>query len=195
MIHGLRFYRASVKRVKGASAPIFVHGRLEERRSDFDFIFSCLYPQLENLVFPDDLGEPFVAYVEEHIKQSLESFEFDGREFELVSARLLPVLGEHVSDDWNSALLFRAGEIDAPQMQKLADKLFFKDDRKVLTDNDAAQVLFHNWDGVYWEIYCKDAALIERLLQTHRGNERLAIYKVEFALDYPDPRKVMLEKA
>ena len=184
--------------MKGAGAPIFVHGRLEERRSDFDFIFSCLYPSIETLVFPDEEDGGFISSHSASHVQALEvramSNGYRDRNVCLMSAFLLNDWGRYVSDDWNSALLFRPG-LALTEMKELEENLCYRDDHKVLTDNDAAQVLFHNWDGVYWEIYCKDAALIERLLQTHRSNERLMIYKVEFALDYPDPREVQLEKA
>jgi hypothetical protein len=43
-IHGVRIYPKSVSRVKGHGAPIFVHGSVDERITDFYYIFGPLAP-------------------------------------------------------------------------------------------------------------------------------------------------------
>lgn len=198
MIYGLRFYRASVKKVEGRSgSPIFIHGRLEDNRSDFDFIFSCLYQAVGDYVFVENTSEPFAAYGEEYWAHALETLPdrtgYTEHKIGMMPASVLESYGRGVSDDW-TAILFEQGIIGLKQMAAITNPA----GEEAFSSCKAAKVIFHNWDGVYWEIYCKDNRLIQHLLHSHRSNANLRIYKVDFKLDYPDPRnprKVTLEEA
>lgn len=49
------------------------------------------------------------------------------------------------------------------------------------------QIIFHNWDGVFWEVYSKIAGIIDKIAKVHRSDENLEMYHVEYELDYPEP--------
>jgi hypothetical protein len=151
-------------------------------------------------VYIEQNGEPFVCDEDEYWALALEVRERN-LSFEQVDKRgVMPAsalerFGRYVSDDWNSALLFQSGALGFARMRAISEAVMYRDEHAEFEECHAAALYFHNWDGVYWEIFCKDATLIEHLVAAHRNEERLRMYKVDFRLDYPNPRNVPLEAA
>ena len=55
-VPGIRFYPSSISVDPNGGTPIFLHGTVQEKRSDFDLIFEPLYPLWKDFVFLDDSG-------------------------------------------------------------------------------------------------------------------------------------------
>src|SRR5688500_5212033 len=53
-VPGIRLYPSSISVDANGGTPIFMHGTIEEKRSDFDFIFEPLYSSWKDFVFVDD---------------------------------------------------------------------------------------------------------------------------------------------
>jgi hypothetical protein len=215
-MHGIRFYRSTVE-VHGDDEPIFVHGTLDDSRSDFDFLFSCLYDSWNDDQYVDHVCPCHSWSDQECIVSNLSSilgarcrtdrvdaiywrnaFAWVG-DAAIMPARVLRRFGKYVSDDWNHLVLFHGESLPARRMVNVNSSLSRPSLRQGRTrafeECEAAHTVLHNWDGVYWEIFTKRRDHIDTLLTTHKGDNRLHIFKVDFYHDYPNPRDAPLEPA
>jgi len=171
-IQGIRFYPDSLT----IEPPFFIHGRIEHRRSDFDYIFRPVYGLLETLNvkdledvvqwpwdMPEDDIESRLAAVESMKGQILPGH---------YCGKCLDLLGPYVQDDWNELLLINSPFDGDLQSEWPSDRF----------------ALLHDWDGVYWECYSNDIKIIAGLVDAHKGDKHLNIYQVDHMHDYPNPR-------
>ncbi len=93
---GVRFYTDSVSDVGGVGTPIYLHGRIDRKRSDFDYIFPSRLFQVHSAGVCDGRGlpndDPMVIAT------------IPG--WHIVSARWLNEDGKEFKDDWFSCVLF-----------------------------------------------------------------------------------------
>lgn len=186
LLLGLRFYSKALEVVRETGGPIFVHHGLEESRSDFDFIFSPLYDQLENCDFVDH-GDLWRCMDDDSVIDELNSNHLgscDG--YTLRSGGQLKTHGRYVNDDWNSFVAFKRPHPPLVDISAV-DRRLGHGDRSAFFGSDSAIAIFHDWDGVYWEIFSKDPVWVRTLINAHREDKRLDMRVVDFDLDYPNP--------
>jgi hypothetical protein len=189
---GIRFYRSSVRTVPGADAPIFLHGRIEEHRSDFDFIFRCLYRGWESkflladnsFIYSED-ADPFGgALMWSNVSAG----------HVVLRASVLDRVGPNVNESEGSELLI----FNKPPPASMTWQQYRDLTGPVTGPNiwpDDLHCLAHNWDGIYWEIFSEAPEEYQRLLTAHSQVAALKAYWVDFQHDYPNPRECQLEVA
>jgi hypothetical protein len=173
-IQGIRFYPDSLT----IDPPFFIHGRIEQCRSDFDYIFRPIYDLLEDLNVEDleDVVQWPWDMPEGDIEDRLAKVEaMKGHAMAgYYSGKCLDILGPYVQDDWNELLL-----VSSP----------FDGDPYARSEWPSERfALLHDWDGIYWECFSNDPKIIDALIKVHKGDEHLNTYKVDHRHDYPNPR-------
>lgn len=193
---GLRFYRSSVRVERGKGVPIFVHGEIESGRSDFDFIFKCLYERWsarfvlsEHCCFAENDREDVLM----HVKDGL-IWANGETSLLLHEGSFLPSFGREMPEFDGSILVILRDCIDQGFTWK---KFLDLANGNLVEVGDSAAVcgIVHNFDGVYWELFPADAEELEILLTTHRGNKALKMFWVDIAKDYPTPANRSLAEA
>lgn len=186
LIHGLRFYSNALE-VEEGEAPIFIHHAIEQGRSDFDLIFSPLYGHWSGHVLLDGFEWQGSEWEDEQYLRFKGFIVENSHGSRLISSGVLAEFGRFIGDDWAGSILFSASQPSMSEMLQMDRAFDFKSWSRFQKCPQARAVL-HNWDGVYWEIFCKEKGWIERLIAYHHSNKQLCMFKVDPVLDYPNPR-------
>jgi len=198
-IFGIRFYPTSIPVDSNGDAPIFLHGTVEDNRSDFDLIFEPFYSMWEDFVFLDDdrsiriFDSKLSEEEEESLYAEMDSYILDSRkngewqsDSNLVKSSIFQKFGKYVYEfEGGGFCLLREGtpldralEIDhqiwAPErLEDLPEEVI---------------CLIQNWDGVFWQIFTKEVTYLQKLCAVHGNSEALPAYWVELSKDFPNPR-------
>ncbi|WP_165228328.1 hypothetical protein [Aquisphaera insulae] len=193
-IHGLRLYPQTIRTVRGAGAPIFVHGRLSDDCNDFLSIFRPLAPRWRTHTFVTSFdvagGEDALPGLREQFGPSLIDVQLD--------SQLMFLRGDDLGwADGHSDLCYRLGIFREVPTFDLARCLFWDIDFRLTPDTWPLGLtsLVHCWDDMYWQLFSTDRADVEALVEAHDGDPRLAMYLVDLEREYPDPSNQELRPA
>ncbi len=197
-IHGVRIYPQSVKVVPGKGSPIFVHGRVSEKCSDFFYIFRAFAPVLQGHVVANDFG---VSYGENGREDPIPEFKKHfGSGF--VDADLDCQIMLLRGDDflkWGAESYFCEGAFLPVFSRKpdfsLLNSLYWGRKFKLSSTNWPTEMraVLHMWDDIYWQLFSVEESDINLLVRSHAGDPRLKMFFVDFDREYPDPSNCELQ--
>jgi hypothetical protein len=197
-IHGLRVYPHSVNVFRGEGAPIFIHGRISNDRSNFFYIFHPLAALWHGHFFANDFG---VSYdedgsLEDPIPHLRERFGSSLLETDLDS-QLMLLSGDGFASwaqalPYEGALLFVFRELPSFDLLK---RLYWSRDFRLTSDTWPPQIrsVLHMWDDTYWQLFSTDRSDLDILIRAHTGNPKLKMYYVDFDREYPFPSNQELQ--
>ena len=201
-IRGLRIQPDSTMVGQGA-VPMLFHGNVSEDCSDFWYIFRCMVPVFDGLLFADSLG---VVYEYDESGNRVEQRALLGARYgRHVAAcdeqRQLILLQGSGFMSWGMDRRFCQGAFvplfgEAPSFDTV-DELFRGSDEAIRSGAwpDEMRALMYMWDDIYWEYYTREPSDIDRLLLAHQDDRNLKLYRVDIGEDYPNPREVELPVA
>lgn len=199
-IPGIRFYPTSITVDSDGGAPIFLHGTVEEDRSNFDLIFKPLYPMWENFIFLDEddsiriFDNELSEEEEESLYGEMKNYILDSRKngegqstSDLYRCVIFEKFGKYVYEfEGGGFCLLREGTSLERALEIEAQIWWPKE--KLTELPEEVVCLIQNWDGVFWQIFTKEDAYLEKLCAVHCNFDALPAYWVELSKDYPNPR-------
>ncbi|MBN9693894.1 MAG: hypothetical protein J0M24_26935 [Verrucomicrobia bacterium] len=197
-VPGIRFYPSSISVDSDGWAPIFLHGTIQEKRSDFDFIFEPLYPLWSNFVFLDDSGlirifdSDLTQEQEDELYRRLASYVIQadedqyGNTRKLMSGSVLTEFGKYVYEFEGAGFCMLEPGVTIEQAARIGNEVWSRMSLRELPEGVIC--LIQNWDGVFWQIFSTDLRYLEILQAAHGGSELVPAYWVELSEDFPNPR-------
>ena len=198
-IHGVRIYPKSVQVVQGKGAPIFVHGRVDDRVSDFFYIFRPTARLWKSHLFVNDFGVTYGSHgkIEDPLPELREQYGFSLVDAD-VKTQLLLLRGD---DFYTWAAHFYA--IGGAFLPILREPVSFNDLKRLYWDSTfqltsdtwpaEMRAVLHMWDDIYWQLFSTERSDIDFLIQAHAGDPNLGLYYVEFDKEYPNPSNTPLQ--
>jgi hypothetical protein len=199
-IHGLHIYPQSVDVIPGERAPILVHGRLSEERSDFFYVFQPLAVALRDHVVVHDFA---ISYTELGVREdpipTLRD-RFGASLLDVDVASQLMLLRGDDFESWAETVYFAGGAFlpifrETPPFGAL--KRMFWGRFRLTSDTwpSYMRAVLHMWDDIYWQLFTTERSDLDVLIQAHRGDAQLKMYFVDLDLEYPEPSGQMLQSA
>jgi len=191
-MQGLRFYNQAIEEQNWSGAAAFIHHPLTGNHSDFSYLFNGVLPLLNGgWIFPRDMVWSCDDYDSEAVVKTIGQLEqFPGA----LSSDRLGELANHVDDDWNTVFVHHnPKKADALQSRKQLNRS--GSDYGVLQNmiESGEVTLMHSWDGVFWQIFSSHPGVISQLIKQHCDDKKLAVYCVNFAMEYPNPSNQKLQ--
>lgn len=189
-IFGLRFYRASVKRVDSDGVPTYLHGQIRSDCSDFHLIFEPIYQRLREKTL-------LVArsVVDDYASDLPRIWSGERAGIDAVSGAALDVLGQWMPE-FQGGMILAYEDVPAQVVRGVDAWSFSVESKRKHARNRWKQglhSLLHNNDGVYWEVYSTDFGLCETLIEAHRSRSALSMFWVDFFKDFPGSARNGLE--
>jgi hypothetical protein len=190
---GIRFYQSSLTVDNSGGETIFIHpGRIDRRRSNFDYIFRPIYPRLADLLYAEEKNDWSIRcddrVLELYEKQTISSIE----NWQIMPGSVIARFGKFILDDWNTLVFF---EPDTNH-ESIVDitSCILSQQPEQFTLNDSTQLCIQNWDGIYWQIFDKNPKTIDILRDHHSSNSQIELYLVNYEQEFPDPSDLPLER-
>jgi hypothetical protein len=190
---GIRFYQSSLTVDYSSSEPIFIHpGRIDRRRSNFDYIFRPIYSRLGDLLYAEEQSDWLIRCDDRVLtlyeKQTISLIE----NWQIMPGSIISRFGKFILDDWNTLVFF---EPDT-NYESIVDitSCILSQQSEQFTLNDSTQLCIQNWDGIYWQIFDKNPTTINILRDYHSSDSQLELYLVNYEQEFPDPSDLPLER-
>ena len=195
-IHGVRIYPQSVSVVPGKGAPIFVHGSVDDRCSDFFYIFRPIAALWHGHLIADDFSVTVGGNPIPNLRKAYGAAFFDAD----LKSQLLLLRGDEFLT-WGKSRYCCEGAFlpifrEAPGF-KLLERLYW-DRNFQLSSNTwppGMKALLHMWDDIYWQFFSAERSDIDLLVRAHAGDPKLKMYFVDFDREFPDPSNQELQPA
>jgi hypothetical protein len=190
---GIRFYQSSLTVDYSSREPIFIHpGRIDRRRSNFDYIFRPIYSRLGDLLYAEEQSDWLIRCDDRVLtlyeKQTISLIE----NWQIMPGSIISRFGKFILDDWNTLVFF---EPDT-NYESIVDitSCILSQQSEQFTLNDSTQLCIQNWDGIYWQIFDKNPTTINILRDYHSSDSQLELYLVNYEQEFPDPSDLPLER-
>ena len=204
-VPGIRFYPSSISVEPSGGTPIFLHGAILEKRSDFDRVFEPLYPLWMDFVFVDDSGLirifdcDLTQEREDDLYRKLDSYVIQrdedqyGNTRKLMSCSVFRDFGKYVYEFEGAGFCVLEPGVTLEHALRIEKEVRGQVLLKELPQGVIC--LLQNWDGVFWQIFSTDPGYLKTLQAAHGGSEVLPAYWVELSKDFPNPRGSSPQKA
>jgi hypothetical protein len=193
-IHGIRIY-PDIQTVQTPAGEGLRHGTLDEKESEFFFLFRHLAPLLtDSLVGRDFTIEldrrgrridataalestygPDLAHVDGENQICLlrgSGFRIWAKNIHLYESAILPIFSTQPPPD-------------------VLRRVFWPRDGKDVSSRSWPREmtgLIHLWDDVCWQFFSVRRAGVNAIIRAHGRDERIRIYDIDLDLEFPDPR-------
>ena len=176
-LEGVRFYRSFNVRDEKGVPWCRSKNRLEANKSDFDFIFSCIYKSYENkfvvndqIYLPDQEEDPVLyKQMEACVEKAIDNIPL------AFSVSVLEFYGPRMPEFDGNILLVM------PKLPDSLDHSWFNHYEAEYYDQ--IEAIISNYDGAFWEIYASDKTIEQMLINTHGSDERLELYRINYLKD------------
>jgi hypothetical protein len=197
-VPGIRFYPSSISVDPNGGTPIFMHGTIQEKRSDFDFIFEPLYPLWKDFVFLDNSGlfhiydSDLTREEEDRLCEKRDSYvirrekDHFGNTLELMACSVFGEFGKYVYEFEGAGFCVLEPGISIECALRIEKEVWGL--RTLQELPQGVICLLHNWDGVFWQIFSTDLKYLNILQAVHGGSKVVPAYWVELSEDFPNPR-------
>jgi len=197
-VSGIRFYPSSISVEPGVGAPIYLHGTIQEKRSDFDLIFEPLYPLWKDFIFVDDspliriFDSDLTQEQEDDLYRKLDSFVIQtdkdqyGNTQNLMKCTVFREFGKYVYEFEGAGLCVLEPSVTLERALRIENEVWGQSSLKNLPQGVIC--LVQNWDGVFWQIFSNDQSYLKILQAAHGKSEALPAYWVDLSEDFPNPR-------
>ena len=197
-VPGIRFYPSSISVETNGGTPIFLHGTIQGKRSDFDYIFEPLYPSWNDSVFLDESGlirifDPdFTQEQENDLHRRLDSYAIQrgndrfGNSRKLVKCSAFREFGRCVYEFEGAGFCVLESGVTLERALEIEADVWSRRSLKELPQGVICIV--QNWDGVFWQIFSTDPAHLQILQAAHADSDVLSAYWVDLSEDFPNPR-------
>ena len=176
-MEGIRFYRSSVSLSVESGALSYSHDQIQQNRSDFDYLFSCVYNYFaesfvvcDQIFLPDDEDEPDLY------NKMLSCVRLSENNNPVCfTADILHIYGRQMPE-------FEGNEISIASRlpEENGEFKLWNYNERCKEDIEAIIV---NFDGIFWEIYAKNKMIENVLLKQHKSDSNLEIYRVDYEMD------------
>jgi hypothetical protein len=193
IMKGIRFYQSSLTVDNSGSAPIFIHpGRLDRRRSNFDYIFRPIYSRLADLLYAEEQNDWSIRCDNRILmiyeKQTISSIE----NWRIMPGSIISRFGKFIPDNWNTLVFFEP-DMNHELIGNITSHILSQQPEQFVL-NKSTQLCIQNWDGIYWQIFDKKPTTIDILRDYHSSNSQLEQYLVNYDQEFPDPSDLPLER-